>query len=242
MVRRTVKEFAGRVPHFVDREELFAAGMLGLAQAQRTYRPDLGVPFEVHARSRVTGAILDDLRSRDSMSRSQRAAARIVIEAAKSIEATKSIEAAKSIETGGMADAPGDRMARIAARAGIGVAEVRRAFENLDRSTHLRHYVGLSDSEAVEVAGTHEADPLGHLLDRELLEQVRRCVAVLPTRLRLVIEGVFFEERQMQSIAAELGVTPSRVSQLCAEGLHHLRSALRALDHDVPVAATGRAS
>ena len=73
------------------------------------------------------------------------------------------------------------------------------------------------------------------------LEQVRRCVAVLPTRLRRVIEGVFFEERQMQSIAAELGVTPSRVSQLCAEGLHHLRSALRALDHDVPVAA-GRAS
>ena len=45
-------------------------------------------------------------------------------------------------------------------------------------------------------------------------------------RLRRVVEAYFFEERLMQSIAAELGVTESRVSQLRAEALVLLRDGI----------------
>jgi len=57
--------------------------------------------------------------------------------------------------------------------------------------------------------------------------------AAMPERLRAVVIGHFYEERPMLEIAAELGVTESRVSQLRAEALILLRDGLNAhLDPD----------
>jgi RNA polymerase sigma factor FliA len=44
----------------------------------------------------------------------------------------------------------------------------------------------------------------------------------------VVVEGYFFEERLMQDIADELGVTESRVSQMRAEALALLRDGMNA--------------
>lgn len=211
MVRRIVRDIASRVPRSVDREELLSAGMLGLAQAQRSYRAETGVPFEIHARGRVTGAILDDLRSRDWLTRPQRARARVVLAAIDTAPLLKSDE--------------------IAARASLRPADVRQTLADLDRASRLHQSVNVSEtSGAYDVAGDGP-DPLTHVLDRELIEHVRQAVRALPPRLRRVIEAVYFEERQMQALAAEMGVTPSRVSQLCAEALGHLKSAITAFDH-----------
>jgi len=58
-------------------------------------------------------------------------------------------------------------------------------------------------------------------------------VLALPERLRAVVIGYFYQERPMLEIAAELGVTESRVSQLRAEALILLRDGLNAhLDPD----------
>jgi len=58
-------------------------------------------------------------------------------------------------------------------------------------------------------------------------------VLALPERLRAVVVGYFYKERPMLEIAAELGVTESRVSQLRAEALILLRDGLNAhLDPD----------
>ncbi len=220
MVRRVVRDIASRVPRSVDRDELLSAGMLGLAQAQRSFRPDTGVPFEVHARGRVTGAILDDLRSRDWLTRPQRARARLVLD---------TIDSLPSPTT----DPTVGRVPEIAQRSRLKPAEVRQTLADLDRSNRLQQSVGLVDSPgAHEVAGS-APDPLAEVLDRELIEHVRRAVAELPTRLRRVIEAVYFEERQMQALAAEMGVSPSRVSQMCAEGLGRLKLAINTLDRSV---------
>ena len=45
------------------------------------------------------------------------------------------------------------------------------------------------------------------------------AVDALPERLRRVVIGYFFEERSMQDLADELGVSESRISQLRAEAL-----------------------
>ena len=218
MVRRIVRDISSRVPRSVDREELLSAGMLGLAQAQRSYRAETGVPFEVHARGRVTGAILDDLRSRDWLTRPQRARARVVL---------ATIDAATESHA-----APGARCDAIAARASLRPAEVRQTLADLDRATRLHQSVSVSEtSGAYEIAGDGP-DPLTHVLDSELIECVRQAVRVLPPRLRRVIEAVYFEERQMQALAAEMGVTPSRVSQLCAEALGRLKLAIAAFDRN----------
>ena len=60
------------------------------------------------------------------------------------------------------------------------------------------------------------------------------AIAELPERLRHVVEQYFLAERPMAEIAATLGVTESRVSQLRAEALVLLRDALNnALEPDL---------
>jgi RNA polymerase sigma factor for flagellar operon FliA len=49
---------------------------------------------------------------------------------------------------------------------------------------------------------------------------------VLPERLRFVVEASFLQERPLSEVAAELGVTESRVSQLRTEALALLKDGL----------------
>jgi RNA polymerase sigma factor for flagellar operon FliA len=59
-----------------DREDLIAAGILGLVQAAQRYRGDLGASFGAYAARRVRGQVLDALRERDPLTRSARRAYR----------------------------------------------------------------------------------------------------------------------------------------------------------------------
>ena len=71
-------------------------------------------------------------------------------------------------------------------------------------------------------------------MDRERLTYMVEAVAELPERLRIVVEQYFLAERPMAEIAAELGVTESRVSQIRAEALVLLRGAMdRALEPEL---------
>jgi RNA polymerase sigma factor for flagellar operon FliA len=59
-----------------DREDLIAWGVFGLVQAARRYRGDLGAPFGAYAARRVRGQVLDALRDRDPLTRTERKAFR----------------------------------------------------------------------------------------------------------------------------------------------------------------------
>ena len=57
------------------------------------------------------------------------------------------------------------------------------------------------------------------LLERERKAYLLDAVQALPDRLQRVVVGYFFEERSMQDLAEELGVSESRISQMRAEAL-----------------------
>ncbi|MDQ1726511.1 MAG: polymerase sigma factor FliA, partial [Frankiaceae bacterium] len=69
---------------------------------------------------------------------------------------------------------------------------------------------------------------------------LHESVDLLPTRLREVIVGYFLEGEASASIAARLGVTESRVSQLRSEAVSLLRTILRGHDDEMPVSAASR--
>src|SRR6476661_8534901 len=76
LVQYVTSEIAHRVPSHVNRGDLVSAGMLGLAQAARSFDPDRGIAFDRFASTRIRGALLDELRGRDWASRSVRSRAR----------------------------------------------------------------------------------------------------------------------------------------------------------------------
>src|SRR5262249_39668993 len=71
-----------------------------------------------------------------------------------------------------------------------------------------------------------DAGPEETILDREKKAYLMDAVHALPERLQRVVIGYFFEERSMQDLADELGVSESRISQLRAEALLLLKDGI----------------
>jgi RNA polymerase sigma factor for flagellar operon FliA len=64
------------------------------------------------------------------------------------------------------------------------------------------------------------------LIRREQIGYLHHAIAALPERLVTVITEYFLNERPMAEIAADLGVTESRISQLRAEALSLLKDGM----------------
>jgi RNA polymerase sigma factor for flagellar operon FliA len=198
---------ATRVPRTVDRGDLRSAALFGLLQAAQSWQDDRGVSFESFARHRIRGALLDELRKRDWASRRVRTFAR------RRAATTDDL-------TGLLGRRPTD--AEVASRLGVPVATV--AASELDVHVATVHS---TDALLEEVSGLpNDDDPEHALVARERSGYLHDAVALLPDRLRAVIVGYYLDERPMRAIAAELGVTESRVSQMRAEAVRLLRAAL----------------
>jgi RNA polymerase sigma factor for flagellar operon FliA len=218
LAHQAVNELARRLPSHVNRDDLCSAAMLGLAQAARSWDPERGASFERHAVTRIRGALLDELRGADWASRSVRSRARRMARA--DDELTMRL---------GRAPTP----AELAAELGTDTGAVHKLIEDLHRATVLNYESIVAEGAADDLlpSGDHGPDQL--LVDRERRAYLTDAVLALPERLRAVVIGHFYQERPMQEIAAELGVTESRVSQLRAEALILLRDGLSAhLDPD----------
>lgn len=81
LVRSVAEEVAARVPRSVDPEDLFSVGVFGLIQSIEGFDPARGVRFEGFCRLRIRGAMIDELRSHDGLSRDARGRARAVVSA-----------------------------------------------------------------------------------------------------------------------------------------------------------------
>jgi RNA polymerase sigma factor FliA len=72
LVHQVVAPIARRVPANVLRDDLLAAGVSGLVDSLRKNGGDGGTTFEWYARTRIRGAVLDELRAQDWLTRRAR--------------------------------------------------------------------------------------------------------------------------------------------------------------------------
>jgi RNA polymerase sigma factor for flagellar operon FliA len=215
LVGHVVAQVAGRLPGHVARDELSSAGLLALVLAARSFDAGRGVPFGAFAVVRVRGAVLDELRGMDWASRAVRSRAR-------------ELERMRGQLSAALGRAPS--RAELAAACGVSVAVVDAVAADVERAAvgSLQALAGEQERALPEAGDT----PEGLVLRREQLGLLRDGVAELPARLRTVVERYYFAQHKMADIAADLGVTESRVSQLRAEALGYLRAALHAADPD----------
>jgi RNA polymerase sigma factor for flagellar operon FliA len=215
LVAHVVRETMARVPSYVNRDDLYSAGLLALVTASRAFDPTRGVPFAPYATTRIGGALVDELRSSDWSSRSVRRRSREIEEARNRLAAT----------IGGLPD-----NAAVAAALGLSADEVAQTDADVARARVLPLDAG-PDNVFADLLRAPEPGPEATFEHTERVEYLADAIEELPERLRTVVRGYFLEERPMAEIAAELGVTESRVSQLRAEALVLLRDALNsALD------------
>ncbi|MER7283994.1 FliA/WhiG family RNA polymerase sigma factor [Dactylosporangium sp. NPDC000244] len=210
LVGHLVREMLGRLPAHVSREDLISAGMAALAGAGRSFDPSRGIPFGSFATSRIRGALLDELRGLDWASRSVRARAR-------------KVETVQQELTGRLGRTP--TQAELAEAMGVGVDELKSIDDDVQRAVVLS-LQGFTAGSAEELVPERAAGPEDLILHRERIGYLHQAINALPERLRTVVTAYFFDERPMNAIAEELGVTESRISQLRAEALVLLRDGL----------------
>lgn len=223
LVGHIVRETMGRVPSHVSRDDLTSAGLTALVQAAQAFDAERGVPFERYAATRIRGAILDELRAVDWASRSVRRRAR-------------DLEETRSRLAGVLGRTPS--VAEVASALGMSVDEVAANDEDVSRAQVLS-LQGSTSTSLDELVPTRAPSPEQLVEHQERLTYLLEAIAELPERLRQVVQDYFFSERPMADIAADLGVTDSRISQMRAEALVLLRDALNsALDPHLVSPAT----
>ena len=71
-IEKVARRLARRLPAHVEIDDLISSGVIGLMEAAERFDPDRVDRFEAFAEFRIRGAMLDDLRSRDTLSRDMR--------------------------------------------------------------------------------------------------------------------------------------------------------------------------
>ena len=218
IVRFLARRIHERLPQHVDIEDLVSAGVVGLMDAFAKFDPDKKVQFRSYAQFRIRGAILDSLRTLDWSPRELRRKGRAVEEAIRMLTAR-------------FGRAPGE--AEIATEMGISLEDYQQLLGDLKGleigTLHLERSENSGEEELAYVPGRPEEDPLFRCLRGELEERLAGAIADLPDRERLVMTLYYYEEMTMREIGLALGVVESRVSQMHASAVVHLRAALRDL-------------
>ncbi len=216
LVRRLAHQMIAKLPANVEIDDLIQVGMIGLADALARFDASQGVQFETFATQRIRGAMLDELRGTDWMSRGNR-------------RQQRSIEAAVHKLEQKLGRAPVE--SEIAREMGVSLAEYQESLGRV-RGTQLVYLEDMNGDDGDEdYLDRHVADdagnPLSMLQDRRMREALVAGIKNLPEREQFVMSMYYEQDMNLKEIAAVLGVTESRVCQLHSQSIARLRVKLR---------------
>lgn len=215
LARYLARKALSKAPPWQDREDILSFAHHGLLDAIRLFDPGQGVKFETYATRRISGAIIDQQRRMDPLTRNQRRAVKQLEMAIAELEAELDREPTEG---------------ELAERLGIEVAEVRQAYydrQSLQGSLEeqLENAEGKSMSHEVGFHPSH-----AHLdSDAEIASQMIEARTHLSRRLarlsrtqRSFLVWHYCEHMSLKDMARMLDLTEPRCSQLRAEALRQL--------------------
>ncbi len=93
-------------------------------------------------------------------------------------------------------------------------------------SLHVERCEDSDEEELDRIPGRPDNDPLSRYLNGEMRERLTTAINDLPERERLVLTLYYYQETTMKEIGLILDVVESRVSQILASAVLHLRARL----------------
>lgn len=216
LVRRLALQLTAKLPASVELDDMIQAGMLGLLDAANRFQENQGAQFETYASQRIRGAMLDELRANDWLSRGLRQSSRSVAAAVQSLE---------------------QKLGRLPIESEI-AQELKVSLEEYQHLLQEIHGCQLIYYEDFENGGNENTfldqqyhgdhdnrkDPLKMLLESGLRHTLVEAIEALPERERLVLSLYYEQELNLREIGAVLEVSESRVCQLHSQAVTRLRA------------------
>jgi len=218
LVQRLAHHMIAKLPANVELDDLVQVGMIGLADALSRFEASQGVQFETFATQRIRGAMLDELREGDWLSRGTRKSQKQIEQAVRKLEHQLGRSPIES---------------EIAAALDMKLADYQALLGRV-RGTQLVYLEdmggGSEDDDGFldrHASADPEGDPMSVLKDHRLREALVVAIDTLPERERHIMGMYYEQDMNLKEIAAVLGVTESRVCQLHSQSIARLRAKMR---------------
>jgi RNA polymerase sigma factor for flagellar operon FliA len=218
LVKYVAGRLALRLPASVDIDDLISYGTLGLIDAIEKFNPNLNVKFETYAIARVKGSMLDGLRALDWVPHSLRQKARELERVYAKVESTLGRAATDE---------------EIAIELGVAVPNLQQLITDIGRTNivSLDDLWGESDGggtvRALDLIEDENAEnPQINVEFADRKRMLAEAIGKLPERERLMVTLYYYEGLTVKEIAAIMGVSQSRISQLHSKAILRLRGRL----------------
>lgn len=213
LVSSIAARLAMTLPDHVDQDDLYSSGLVGLLQALRNYDPTCGASFETYARTRVRGAMLDELRKMDWVPRTVHEKARKIQTAMNQLEQK-------------LGRVPTE--AQMAKALNLSPAEYGKLLTEIRPAAFICLDTVSSEDDAGDlyevVANSAEENPLEKISQRELKHVILERLKALPEMQRKVLALYYGEELHLREIAEVVGLTESRICQIHAQAILSVRA------------------
>jgi RNA polymerase sigma factor FliA len=217
LVRKLAHHMMAKLPASVEVDDLIQVGLIGLSEALSRYEAAQGVQFETFATQRIRGAMLDELRENDWMSRGSRKSQKDIEVAVRKLEHTlgrSPLESEIAAEMRLSLDDYQSLLSKVRGTQLVYLEDMSR--KNEDDDTYLDRHVADTD-----------ADPLNMLRDQRLRAGLVAAIKGLPEREQYIMSMYYEQDMNLKEIAAVLDVTESRVCQLHSQSIARLRAKMR---------------
>lgn len=217
LVKIIAYQVAVNLPPHIDVNDLISAGTIGLLESIDRFDSGKGVQFNTYASIRIRGAIMDELRSMDWMTRSMRDKSNQLEKAYDQIE-RKTGRPAETEEVARFLEISTDELNSMLSQ--VSAVSVLN-LEDLG----MNHDDGMNILECIkDPDGT---DPMQLIKLEQIKKKVAEAVETLPDKEKLIISLYYYDELTLKEIGKVLDITESRVCQLHSQTMHRLKGRLK---------------
>ena len=206
LVKRVALHLKGRLPNFMELDELIQVGMIGLIEAKSSFDASKGVDFEIFAKNRVRGAILDQVRKLSYLPRSAIVSIREHNEASALLTGQLGREASQS---------------ELAEFMGKDIESFQKERVHAHRFQTVSLETQLPDT--VDMPAGESDNPEARVAQEQFMDTLMASIESLPERERTVVSLYYVEEMNLKEIGAVLDVSESRISQILSSSVKKLR-------------------
>jgi RNA polymerase sigma factor for flagellar operon FliA len=213
LVKTMALRLQARLPDEVSADDLLMAGIIGLMDAVNKYDASRGIPFVVYAKTRIRGAMLDEIRAMDWVPRGVRQKGRHLEKVVRMLE-------------GRLGRYPVDE--EIAAELGVTLDEYHNLLCDVKTISFVpeEELMGTTENGESDIQGEHLETPFQLTYRQEIQDYLAAAIATLPEREQRLLGLYYQEDLTMREIGAVLGCTESRICQLHTKIMLKLKSKL----------------
>ena len=214
------KRIASKLPRTVERDDLESAGVIGLIDALEKYDTTRANQFKTYAEFRIRGAIIDEIRSQDWLTRDAR-------------ERQKQIDTAES---------------EISKRKGRSATEEEVCeYLGISKELYLKSFIEtrnlalisindskeLSESDQIKlhtirISGDEDwgTDPYVQYVLKEERLAIAKALKSLTSKERSVVKKYYFNDESCKEIGKGFGFTEARAAQIRKSAIGKLKEKL----------------